>query len=64
MYLQYEETVVGCPCGIVLLCLLYHKHPIYLQSYSYKSCQSYYKRKSFTFVFLPGCFVSPISRQS
>ena len=19
MYLQYEETVVGCPCGIVLL---------------------------------------------
>ena len=31
MYLQYEETVVGCPCGTVLLCLLYHKHPIYLQ---------------------------------
>ena len=31
MYLQYEETVVGCPRDIVLLCLLYHKHPIYLQ---------------------------------
>ena len=30
----------------------------------YKSCQSYDSRKSYNFVFRPGCFVSRISRQN
>ena len=49
---------------IVLHCLLYfphHKHPIQLQWYSYKSCQSYNRRESYNFVFHRVCFVSRIS---
>ena len=49
---------------MVLLCLFYfphHKHLIWQQWYSYKSCQSYNRRESYNFVFRHVCFVSRIS---
>ena len=56
----------GGPDGILFLYLLYfpcHKHPIYLQWYSYMSCQTYVWRESYNFLF-PSCvcFISRILR--
>ena len=60
----------GGPYGIIWHCLLYfphHKHPIQLQQYSLKSCQSYDRWESYNniiFVFCHVCFVSWIWYQN